>query len=238
MNVSFTIANSRTVSLYALAATRGHGSFPPVTASGVKRLVSVKQSKCFDLPTSYETFSTLKASIVKNQNEADKMYRSVKRAVDSIRVTVPKNLINRAHTQSRELKFQYYRNTKIIDAFILKNKLVPQARYSCVTLPIWKENGEAYHDIIILGLFASPCVAFAVFCEEVLHLTLSTKILKQYQRKVPKLEADLLSESVVGMLLYELLTEMNYEKRIVQSVVFGWHNGARTRAIKTLLSCD
>jgi hypothetical protein len=238
MKITFIIADSRIINFYALAESQRHGSFPPASDSESRRWVGVKQSKRFNLPTSYEMFSAIKASIVKNRNEVNKIFKSVQRTVESFQVTVPKNLVSRAHTQSRGLKAQYTKNSKLIDAFLVKQRLVPRARYDCVTLPIWKENGESYHDIIILGLFASSRVAFAVFCEEVLHSTLSTKILKQYQRKFPKIEADLLSESVVGMLLYKLFKEMSYEDRIIKSVVFGWHNGARTRTVKALLFSD
>ncbi len=77
-------------------------------------------------------------------------------------------------------------------------------------------------------------VALAVLIEEVLHSIVQKKTRSNHKSTLKS--AGYQEEVGIGYLLYKILTSINYDKLIIDSVVFGWQDGKRSKGVYKLLA--
>jgi hypothetical protein len=105
----------------------------------------------------------------------------------------------------------------------------------CFVIPDIGEYGEGFNGIVVLGLdFSDPTIAFAVFLEEFVHLSLTPRLLKIVDKVLKKTPSPLREEALVGYLVDRFLRELQYDDFIRMSIVYGWKRGQRSKLIQIL----
>jgi len=235
MNVKIKIANTKAQRLYLLGVVSGHGSFPPASAKErqvlQKRLGRRTPQK---LPSSYDTFIALKESLLFQRIE----FREIVRGTEA--VLTPKAISifseQKALRLQKSLRILFIRHAERIDSFF-RAQGISMRPLTVFILPGFGERGEALSKSVVIGDTMNSSVAMAIALEELLHIGVHSwqkrhTILNRLQISDEKL-AD---EALVGALLCMLLRELKYSKKLVDSVVFGWHGGERRRFVEKIIT--
>lgn len=238
MKISIKVANDLATKLYLIGQATNHGSFAPSNKRGKQKITNfLKRRNLPSIPSNYEFFSEFKISILENRRVVLlNFFDEIKNKIESIQL-IP--LVNKKKSTKllKYLRKEFLSHENKILLF-LKNldcKSVPVFSVYIMSLPV--ELAESLGSHIVISSEFDPKIAFAVLLEEVIHGLISLDYLDI--SNIPELKSESVNgyddESVVGFLLYNILTFIDYDKKIRDSVVFGWNDGKRKKSVTNLL---
>jgi hypothetical protein len=239
MKLKFFVANKNAIKLYLIGLCIGHPEFPPSSKREREKFCSFISGKKIDiLPDSYELYKALKISILRKKLDIKKFKETLQRTLDGLnRVKLSNKIKNKeAKKTVTGLKSLFKKHQKKIDDFFGKQKISNKS-FDVFVMPGFGESGRSLGDVILIGdKFENNEVAFSILMEEILHSLDRMGYLDLFMQKhIKSSDKQLVREALVGAKLYQLLSFLKIDKKVVDSVVFGWKEGKREKLIRGIL---
>lgn len=236
MKLYFSVASKKATAFYLLGLALNHGSFPPTTKKEretISRVIKNKRLPLYIVPSSYELYGSLKASILNNKSTLlDTVFKKTVKRLDDAEIRGVTQ--HRAYVLQKDLRLLYDKYKGGISLFFKHQKVRQDIEFHVYVVSGFGERAESLTDAIVIGDAFHKKIAFAVLMEEILHALFKRGFIKMAVSPKTK-NKNLWEEAVVGAMLFRLLASIGYDKQVSESVVFGWQNGKRKKLVEALL---
>ena len=131
----------------------------------------------------------------------------------------------------KHLNEMWHKNRTDIGAYIEKESGLDSQIFTVYLMPFFGESAESLDDTLVMGTDIEKDVAFGILLEEILHSSIKVK-----PEELISSDKEVANEAVIGAHLFKLLNKLNFDSKIVNSLVFGWQGGKRGKLVKEILS--
>lgn len=135
----------------------------------------------------------------------------------------------------RQLRMVWQRDGASAIRWMRQARLHPPERLTCAIVPGLDDLGEAVPGTVVLGdRFQSPDFAFAVVCEEILHLALASSTLPgRVQRLFSFRDRSFADEVIAGYFLVGFLRSLRYPPQLIDRIAYqSYGRGRWVRALE------